>query len=73
MTPSPPEMVHATAAPGMGVPPTSLTSITKLAESGDPALPRWASPETLSIERGTRLTVALADPVALPDEAVIVA
>ena len=57
----------------MGVPPTSLTSVTKLAESGDPALPRWTSPETLSIERGTRLTVALADPVALPDEAVIVA
>ena len=73
MTPSPPDTVHETAAPGMGVPPRSLTSVLRLPGSGDPALPRWASPETLSIESGTRLTVALTDAVAAPDEAVMVA
>ena len=73
MTPSPPEMVHVTGAPGMGVPPRSRTSVTRLSGSGDPTRLRWASPQTLSIEAGTRLTVALADADALPDEAVMVA
>ena len=73
MTPPPLDTDQETAAPAMGVPPWSRTSVTRLSGSGDPASPRWPSPETLSIEVGTKFTVTAADWVVPPDDAVIIA
>lgn len=67
------DTVHGTGTLGIGVPPRSLTSVTRLAGSGDPVVPRWASPDALWIETGMSMTVAHTEAVAAPDEAVIVA